>query len=170
MHLGRVAICMAMLVGCGCVPHVADRGAKRILVRSDPPAASCTVVGYPDVFETPCFLRVYEGERYMVRVEKDGYEPYAFDATTLYGQVGPPRGKAVPGEILVTLNPLPQAYSPPPPPVQEELVPVPLREKPLGEKTLTKKKSKSSGGKKTAPKRSKSPKPKKTVSGMEVNG
>lgn len=120
-----IAVLAVILFGCATAP--APIVSRRILIVSNPPHATVSLIGEPTRLDTPCALDIRWTGRNFLRVEKDGFETSFVEITQdLLDRGSDPssfglwHGDEIPASpphqvLRVTLKPMPEL--PPPPPV-----------------------------------------------------
>lgn len=149
MSRARVwALLWALLIcGYGCATATQSFG-QALTIASTPAWASFRVVGDPTIYFTPAELQLAQNRSYLVRLEKDGYDPVLLrinissaDLETLKGcpskwnvqALSEAQYRIMGDMLMVTLKPLPEPVYVPPPVVQP---PPGLSEEPKPEKVL----------------------------------
>lgn len=139
-----------LIFGLGCAT-VRETLTQRVMIASSPSWADFRVVGDPTIYNTPSQLELSRNQPYIVRLEKDGYEPVLLrinvgstlkalkkqvDAQTSNWNVealSEARYRVVGDMIIVTLKPIPQ----PQPELVSPIVEQPsFTEEPKSRKTL----------------------------------
>ncbi len=74
-HLKKLTVFISAVLSLSCATSAPVSLGRLVLVTSNPPFATCKFIGDPTVYRTPFSVTLNPARNYLMRVEKEGYQP-----------------------------------------------------------------------------------------------